>query len=58
MKPDEQNLDEADRQLLAMLRQDSRQPVTKLATDLGLSRANIYARLSRLEQDGIIQGYT
>jgi len=58
MKPDEQNLDEADRQLLAALRQDSRQPVTKLATDLGLSRANIYARLSRLEQDGIIQGYT
>lgn len=58
MKSDDQNLADVDRRLLAMLRQDSRQPVTKLATDLGLSRANVYARLSRLEQDGVIQGYT
>lgn len=58
MKSEDQNLAEIDRQLLAMLRQDSRQPVTKLAAELGLSRANVYARLSRLEQDGVIQGYT
>ena len=58
MKSDELNLTEIDRQLLSMLRQDSRQPVTKLAADLGLSRATVYARLSRLEEEGIIQGYT
>ena len=58
MKSDEQGLTDVDRQLLSMLRQDSRQPVTKLAADLGLSRANVYARLSRLEEEGVIQGYT
>ena len=58
MKSDEHGLAEIDRQLLSMLRQDSRQPVTKLAADLGLSRATVYARLSRLEEEGIIQGYT
>ncbi len=41
-----------------MLREDSRQPVTKLAAELGLSRANVYARLSRLEEEGVIEGYT
>lgn len=58
MKTDDQALTDIDRQLLSMLRQDSRQPVTKLAADLGLSRANVYARLSRLEEEGIIQAYT
>jgi DNA-binding Lrp family transcriptional regulator len=58
MKADDLGLTDIDRQLLSMLRQDSRQPVTKLAADLGLSRANVYARLSRLEEEGIIQGYT
>lgn len=58
MKSDEHGLTDLDRQLLSMLRQDSRQPVTKLAADLGLSRANVYARLSRLEEVGVIQGYT
>jgi DNA-binding Lrp family transcriptional regulator len=58
MKSDEHGLTDIDRQLLSMLRQDSRLPVTKLAADLGLSRANVYARLSRLEEEGVIQGYT
>lgn len=58
MKPDDPGLTELDRRLLALLREDSRQPITKLAADLGLSRANVYARLSRLEEEGVIQGYT
>ncbi|PZR34911.1 Lrp/AsnC family transcriptional regulator [Caulobacter segnis] len=57
-KSDERGLSDLDRRLLAMLRQDSRQPVTKLASELGLSRANVYARLSRLEEEGVISGYT
>ncbi len=57
-KSDDKGLSDVDRRLLAMLRADSRQPVTKLASDLGLSRANVYARLSRLEEEGIIGGYT
>ena len=57
-KSDDRALSDLDRRLLAMLREDSRQPVTKLAGDLGLSRANVYARLSRLEELGVIGGYT
>jgi DNA-binding Lrp family transcriptional regulator len=58
MKSDDQGLTEIDRQLLSLLRQDARTPVTKLAADLNLSRANVYARLSRMEEEGVIDGYT
>jgi len=57
-KSDDRGLNDLDRRLLALLREDARQPVTKLASDLGLSRANVYARLSRLEEEGVIGGYT
>lgn len=52
------SLDEFDRELLALLRQDARQQVSTLATSLGVSRATIYSRLGRLEQQGVIAGYT
>ena len=58
MKSDDQGLTDIDRQLLSLLRQDARTPVTKLAADLNLSRANVYARLSRMEEEGVIDGYT
>jgi len=58
MKADDHGLTGIDRQLLSILRQDARTPVTKLALDLNLSRANVYARLSRMEEEGVIQGYT
>ncbi|WEK44797.1 MAG: Lrp/AsnC family transcriptional regulator [Candidatus Sphingomonas colombiensis] len=47
-----------DAQLLALLRQDSRKPVSELAAMLGVSRALVYAGIARLEQDGTIDGYT
>ncbi len=47
-----------DLQLLAMLREDSRRPVSDLATALGVSRASVYAGIERLERDGTIAGYT
>jgi DNA-binding Lrp family transcriptional regulator len=52
------SLDALDRQLIALLREDARQPITSLAQALGLSRASVYARLQRLERDGVIAGYT
>lgn len=52
------SVDETDRQLISLLRADARQPVTSLAHVLGLSRASVYARMQRLERDGIIAGYT
>jgi len=52
------SIDAADRKLIALLRQDARQPITSLAQAIGLSRASVYARLERLERDGVIAGYT
>lgn len=50
--------DEFDAQLLALLREDSRKPVSELAATLGVSRALVYAGIARLEQGGTIAGYT
>ena len=47
-----------DSRLLAHLREDARLPVSQLATLLDIPRAQVYARLERLEADGIIEGYT
>jgi DNA-binding Lrp family transcriptional regulator len=52
------SIDAVDRQLVILLRENARQPITSLAHALGLSRASVYARLQRLERDGIIAGYT
>ena len=52
------DLDETDRQLLALLREDARQPIAKLAKELGISRGQLYSRLTRMEQNGIVAGYT
>jgi len=57
-KFDNLSLDVIDEQLLALLRQDARLPVTRLARDLKLSRAAVYTRLERLQKRGPIEGYT
>jgi DNA-binding Lrp family transcriptional regulator len=49
---------EFDLQLLALLREDSRRPVSELAAMLGVSRAGVYAGIARLERGGTIAGYT
>lgn len=51
-------LDETDRGLLEMLRDDARTPVVELAKRLGVSRATVQNRMRRLERDGVIAGYT
>ena len=50
--------DEIDEQILVALRRDSRLPVTNLSRKVGRSRTAVQARLSRLEQDQQILGYT
>lgn len=52
------NLDDVDRQLLSLLRDDARMSVVALAKQLRVSRATVQNRLTRLEQDGVIVGYT
>jgi DNA-binding Lrp family transcriptional regulator len=52
------NLDDTDRELLALLRQDARMPVATLATRLKIARGTVQNRMKRLERDGVIVGYT
>ena len=51
-------MDETDRALLALLESDARLPTAVLARRLGLSRSTIQDRLRRLEEKGVIGGYT
>lgn len=51
-------MDDIDRQLIALLRDDARMPVATLAKKLRVARATVQNRLSRLLQDGAIVGFT
>lgn len=51
-------MDDIDRKLVTLLRHDARRPISDLATELGLSRATVRARIARLETKGEILGYT
>lgn len=52
------NLDALDRALLGELTANARLPVATLAKRLNVARSTVQARLERLEQTGIIAGYT
>ena len=51
-------MDDVDRQLISLLRDDARMPVATLAKKLRVARATVQNRLSRLLQDGAIVGFT
>jgi len=51
-------LDELDLQLLRLLVADGRRSYTDLARDTGLSTSAVHSRVRRLEQRGVITGYT
>ena len=51
-------MDSTDLQLLALLRQDARSTVATLAGRLGVSRGTVTNRVKRLEDEGVITGYT
>jgi DNA-binding Lrp family transcriptional regulator len=51
-------LDELDRELIALLRADSRKPAATLAKALGVSRGTVQNRIDRLVREGVIQGFT
>ncbi|MGH1415882.1 MAG: Lrp/AsnC family transcriptional regulator [Pelagimonas sp.] len=53
-----QILDDLDRQLISILREDGRAPISKLATILSVSRATVQARLDRLLDSGAVLGFT
>jgi DNA-binding Lrp family transcriptional regulator len=51
-------LDDTDRALLALLRENARAATSELARRLKLSRTTVQSRLSRLERQRVIAGYT
>lgn len=51
-------VDELDRQIIALLRVNARLPLARLAQALGIARSTAQLRLSALEASGAISGYT
>ncbi len=51
-------MDDLDRQLIGLLRANARLPAATIARTLRISRGTVQNRLARLEQSGVIAGYT
>ena len=51
-------MDTLDQKLLEMLLKNAREPITSLSHALGVSRATVTERMRKLEERGIISGYT
>ncbi len=51
-------LDDIDRSILGLLQQDARRTVRDIADRVGLTVAPVKRRIDRLEETGVIEGYT
>jgi Lrp/AsnC family transcriptional regulator, leucine-responsive regulatory protein len=51
-------MDQVDREILDILRLNGRRTVKDIASEVGLSAAPVKRRIERLENEGIIAGYT
>jgi DNA-binding Lrp family transcriptional regulator len=56
--PEVRPLDSIDRMILRLLQEDGRASIRSVAERVHVSRANAYARINRLIEDGIIRGFT
>lgn len=52
------SLDETDRRLLGLLQENARYSATELAERVGVSDSTVHNRIERLEEAGVITGYT
>jgi DNA-binding Lrp family transcriptional regulator len=57
-QPPEAAVDDTDRQLIALLRDNARASIASLAKTLRVARGTIQNRLARMEGEGTIVGYT
>jgi DNA-binding Lrp family transcriptional regulator len=51
-------MDDTDRRLVALLRENARTPIATLARKLDVARGTVQNRLTRLEAEGVVVGYT
>lgn len=51
------DLDKTDVEIMQLLREDGRLTLQAIAERVGLRRPTVHARVKRLEEDGIIEGY-
>ena len=56
--PARPDVDDVDRQIIAILREDSRLSINELAGRVNISRANAYQRVNRLRETGVIRRFT
>lgn len=52
------HINENERQLISLLKQNGRMPISDMARKLGIARTTTQKRLNQLEAKGVIQGYT
>jgi DNA-binding Lrp family transcriptional regulator len=50
--------DDLDRRIIAALQQDARASVSAIAARIGVARTTVHERIARLEDKGIIAGYS
>jgi DNA-binding Lrp family transcriptional regulator len=51
-------MDDLDREILSILRRDSRTPYTEIADEVGTSEGTVRNRVERLVEDGVIERFT
>jgi Lrp/AsnC family leucine-responsive transcriptional regulator len=51
-------LDETDRKILALLQADARMTNAAIGTEVGLTAPSVFERIRKLEQRGVIRGYS
>ncbi len=51
-------MDETDKKIVKMLEKDARRPFTDIAEELGVSEATVRKRVTKLEGESVIKGYT
>ena len=51
-------VDSLDRPILAVLRDSGRAPFVDIASKVGVTERTVRTRMKRLEEDGVIRGYT
>lgn len=51
-------MDQLDRRIIAALQHNARESTTKIAAKLGVARTTVHERITRMEENGVIAGYT